>query len=319
MAGLTPDQCIAWLAERQYSVFSRDQAQDKGHSVSAIKYRLATGRWRSVFRGTYLVAGAVLTPHGETMAATLATGGHASHRSAAFLWAIEDIGAPSPPEVVIAGRRGASVQGVRVHRPIDLPEDDLTCIGKIPVTTKQRTLCDLASVLDARALEYALDDALRRGLVSAERLLARAREDAGPGRCGLPLLRELLEDRVGKPPTESHLETRFVRANRLLGLLEDAGLPEPARQVEIRRPDGTFVARVDFAYPEAKLVIELEGWSAHSSRQAFEDDRERERELAELGWLVLPVTDRSLDRPADVMRSTLRTYLHRTSGAGSEG
>jgi very-short-patch-repair endonuclease len=48
--------------------------------------------------------------------------------------------------------------------------------------------------------------------------------------------------------------------------------------------------RADFAWPNHKLVVEFDSWSAHGHKQAFKHDRRRNRWLAAQGWLVVPVT-----------------------------
>ena len=50
------------------------------------------------------------------------------------------------------------------------------------------------------------------------------------------------------------------------------------------------VARVDFAWPEMKLAAEYDGWEFHCSEEAFKKDRQRDRDLAALGWQVIRFT-----------------------------
>lgn len=50
-------------------------------------------------------------------------------------------------------------------------------------------------------------------------------------------------------------------------------------------PEGSY--RIDFANPELKLAIELDGFTYHSTREQFGKDRERERYLIEKGWKVI--------------------------------
>jgi very-short-patch-repair endonuclease len=95
-------------------------------------------------------------------------------------------------------------------------------------------------------------------------------------------LRRVLDRR---PPaaaaTDSELETRFLQ------LVRDAGLPQPQRQYEVR--DGTgFIARIDFAYRDRRLAIELDGFGPHADR--VERDRTRQNPLVLLGWTILRLT-----------------------------
>ena len=72
-------------------------------------------------------------------------------------------------------------------------------------------------------------------------------------------LQDLIEDIAAHGATDSPLETRFLQ------LLRRSRLPAPRRQYEIH-DEGTFIARVDFAYPEIRLAVEVDGYRFHSSR-----------------------------------------------------
>ena len=51
---------------------------------------------------------------------------------------------------------------------------------------------------------------------------------------------------------------------------------------------------VDFFWPEARLVVEFDGWSTHSSRAAFERDRRKDADLQLAGNRVMRVTHRQI-------------------------
>ena len=59
----------------------------------------------------------------------------------------------------------------------------------------------------------------------------------------------------------------------------------PVRQLWIGR------YRVDNAYPDIKLFIELDGYGGHSSREAFIRDRHRQNDVVALDWVPLRFTD----------------------------
>lgn len=48
--------------------------------------------------------------------------------------------------------------------------------------------------------------------------------------------------------------------------------------------------RLDFALPDKRLAIEVDGFTFHSSRDAFNRDRRRQADLEMLGWRVLRFT-----------------------------
>jgi very-short-patch-repair endonuclease len=50
------------------------------------------------------------------------------------------------------------------------------------------------------------------------------------------------------------------------------------------------VARVDFAWPAARLIVEADGFAYHSDRESYRRDRERLNHLERLGWRVLRFT-----------------------------
>ena len=154
------------------------------------------------------------------------------------------------------------------------------------------------------ALEDALDSALRRRLTSVNRLRLRVRADQQ--RNGIRRLRSLLAERDDKGhPSASRFETRLNR------LFLSAGLPS-LRRFTIW-DGGEFVARVDFCFPEAKLIVEADGYRWHSNRRAWQRDRERRNRLTSLGWQVIQVTWEDLirrpDRTIDRVRSMLQPRL----------
>jgi very-short-patch-repair endonuclease len=57
---------------------------------------------------------------------------------------------------------------------------------------------------------------------------------------------------------------------------------------------------LDFAYPPAKIAIELDGYDFHTSRDQFTHDRRRGRDLDRAGWRVLHFSGREINQ--DVVR-----------------
>lgn len=59
---------------------------------------------------------------------------------------------------------------------------------------------------------------------------------------------------------------------------------------------------VDFAWPEHRLIVELDGFAFHTDHESFEDDRKRDTDLQKKGWRVLRITYRRLHSdPAGVI------------------
>jgi very-short-patch-repair endonuclease len=75
-----------------------------------------------------------------------------------------------------------------------------------------------------------------------------------------------------------------------------AGLPQPIKEY-VFHPTRKW--RTDFAYPDIKLAIEVEGgsWSGgrHTTGTGFEKDCEKYNEAAILGWTVIRVTSKMIN------------------------
>lgn len=195
-----------------------------------------------------------------------------------------------------------------VHRN-ELSPAQITVVQSIPVTTLPRTFLDLAATVSPARVEEALDDALNRGLVSARQIRASL-TGAGRGRPGVGLLRSLIEARDGGPVPESVFETRLLRA------LTAAGLPRPAIQHPVVDAGGAFVARLDFAYPGARVGIEADGHRWHARRLRFRRDRARWNALMLLGWRLIHVTWTDLSERPDGVVAAVEQALSESTQAG---
>ncbi len=268
---------MAELAARQHGVVARRQLMQLGFDAGAIKYRTGLGRLHPLHRGVYAVGHAKLTVHGKWMAAVLACGPGAvlSHRSAAALW--ELITAPAKIDVIGSGNRR---NGMQLHRTRSLPREDRAVHLGIPVTSVTRTILDLKG----RYLKYAVEQADRQGLVDFGQLQRRATGE----------LKRMLAKYTEPPDTRSPLEQRFFE------LCRTAGLPLPSMNATV----GGFV--VDAFWPDRRVVVELDSWKFHKSREQFERDRERDAVLQLAGHRVLRLTDRRLDQERETVLRELR-------------
>jgi very-short-patch-repair endonuclease len=67
---------------------------------------------------------------------------------------------------------------------------------------------------------------------------------------------------------------------------------------------------VDAFWPQAKLVVELDGYAAHGTRRAFHSDRQRDRRLVRAGFRPIRLTAGDLRRErllAEALRELLRS------------
>lgn len=277
------------LARGQHGLVTAAQARASGMSADCMRWRVGIGLWVRVVPGVFALAGTADSWRRTTMAAVLAAGpgSVASHTTAAALYGLSGCGFRRVEITVAKGRSHRSRLAV-VHESAHLPGGDVTTIAAIPVTRPARTLVDLAGCVPRRVLEEAIDDALVRRLITLGRLTRRAETLGGPGRNGTVVLGQVLSCWEQGDMPESVAEMRFARR------LAANGLPKPVLQHEVHDPTGRFVARVDLAYPEARVALEMKGFRWHGTPLRYARDQERERRLAALGWLVLCAT------PADL-------------------
>lgn len=295
---MVPIPGLLELATSQSGVVSRDQAISLGLSKDQL-YRLTrSGFWRLVMPGVYIVKGFPETLEQRVFAGLAWAGPTAagSHRSAATLLELDV--RYDTADITAVVRKNSVPDGFVLHRSA-LAAGDRTRVKGIPLTSATRTLLDLGAVASRDDLELALEAALRKRLTSIPTLLAKL-EGAARGRRGVASVRKLLELRGTEvAPTGSPLETRFAQFARR------HRLPQMMRQFEIF--DGSrFMARVDFAIPEARLAIEILGYRWHSGRKDWHQDFARLNRLAEMGWRVLFVTMESLASPRTLAKEIRR-------------
>jgi len=236
------------------------------------------------------------------MAAVLAVGDGAmlSHRDAAALHGLRPPGDHARAEVTTAGR-GSSTKAIRVFRTTALDAEDVTSVHGIRVTSVARTLVDLAGTVSRAELAKALNEAERRRAVdlrAIERAMAATARRRGKGHAELRRALAQLAA-IGAPVTRSELEDRF------LALLDVHDLPQPQTNYGIEGME------VDACWPAQRLAVELDGWGAHATRRAFQEDRQRGNDLTAAGWTVLrftwaDVTRRPHDAAARVGRALAR-------------
>jgi very-short-patch-repair endonuclease len=290
-----PDRDVAALANRQHGVVSRPQLLEIGLGERAIEHRITRGLLHPIHRGVYAVGHGPQTREARWLAAVLAAGPDAvlGFRFGAALWCMRNT---SRLAVEVITPRVCRRPGIHAHQ-IALPADEVTIERGIPVTTPARTLFDLAAVVTTDQLEHAFNEAEVRRLsspTSLDALLARY-----PGRRGTQAIRRVLEKHrlYGETRTRSELE------RKLISLLDAHRLPRP--QVNRFTDDGELDAR----WPEHGLIVECDGFAAHGTRRAFEDDRARDRALTTAGWRVVRLTWRQLSTDGDTIAAQLQTLL----------
>ncbi|GAA4286915.1 DUF559 domain-containing protein [Georgenia daeguensis] len=201
-----------------------------------------------------------------------------------------DVAWPDDPVEVILppDRRVRSRTHLRVRGDVLLPGEMMRSrFG--PVTTPARTAFDVGRHSDPLRAVPLLDALVRATGVTRQQV-----EDVAAQHRGVRLIRELpkMLDLV-----DAGAES--VRESQLRVVLVQAGLPRPVTQYTVLTSDGMFVARVDLAWPELRVVVEYDG-SYHDDPRQVARDRARVNALRAAGWTVLVV-----DRPQFARRDDL--------------
>ena len=232
------------------------------------------------------------------MAAVLASGPEAvlSHHSAAALWGIRDN--RRGPIDVTSPSKTKSHGTIRRHEG-RRPTDEITVHDGIPVTTVPRTIFELAAS-SPQAVEPALRQAEFLRLYDSLSLLDLL--DRYPGHRGNRAIRAALA-RLRETPgrTRSTFEERFI------AFLDRYGLPRPHFNAWITV--GAYRYQADCLWPDQRLIVELDSWSAHGTRSAFRNDKARDRKLAVAGYTTTRIPWSALDDEPAAIASDLRALL----------
>jgi len=279
---MTDAAANAW-ARARYGVITRRELHRAGVTSDAIRHRVETGRLVELHPNVFLTGGTPLSWRASVLAACHWSGGIASHLSAAALWGLVGFAAGGRPHVVVAACHLPPRSGIVVHSTDFLPPAHQSRIGRIPVTSIERTLLDLGACARPVAVAAAVDDAVCRNLTTLARLNQCLYMTARKGRRGCGVLRGVLRDRAGtKVLPNSPLETRGFQA-----LLQSSILPRPRLQFEVFDANGDFVARPDFAWPQRRFAVEMDSFKHHGNVEQFRKDRKRLNALTLQGWTVM--------------------------------
>ncbi|MCP3857936.1 MAG: type IV toxin-antitoxin system AbiEi family antitoxin domain-containing protein [Actinomycetia bacterium] len=283
------------LFARQFGIIINPQAREAGMSQGQITRRVAQGRWERLRLGAYRSATTPLTWQGELLALVLLTGGTASHRSAVRLDQLDGSFACAP-EVTVEHPRQRPWAGAIVHGSTQMDLIRPRQVNGIAVTPVERSLIDVANVIDPRRLTRMVDDALRRNLTTLDRLWGTLVHHGARGRNGTAAFRADLDHREAQEGVPLSAWSRWVAT-----LLANSGLPEPVLEHRIDHR-GSFVAQVDLAYPGAGVAIELDSISFHARLERFDLDPRRRNQIRNAGWHLIEVTwDLYTNHPQDLV------------------
>jgi very-short-patch-repair endonuclease len=87
------------------------------------------------------------------------------------------------------------------------------------------------------------------------------------------------------------------------GVVTTAQLPRPETNAKLAPYE------VDVVWRAQRLIVEFDGYAAHSMRRSFEQDRRRDQILVADGWRVIRITWRQLTNEPESIAATLGAAL----------
>ncbi len=150
----------------------------------------------------------------------------------------------------------------------------------IRVTKPLITVIDAGVPLTPAEVGDMIIEGRRLKLFSVSDVRATIDRYARPGRTGISVAREAVEMiMIDGRPADSVLEFRFHVGPG------QHGLPPYRYQHEVRI--GRRKYRIDFAFPEVLLAVEVNGYKFHSTPEEVAANEERRNQLILAGWTVL--------------------------------
>ena len=262
--------------------------------------------FRSQVDGTAIIVPALLGPPDEHLAWLLRTKcGPESVVSGPVAARLGGWDIPGEEQIVVIPlHRRCSVTGVRI---LQRECANVLLRDELPLAHPLDAWADtLTSVTWRRSCEL-VDDALQQRLIDRTIMRQLVAARAGRGRRGATRLRLMLQ-RV-ETGARSEAEQRMSR------LLRRSMTGKWIANHPIYDDLGRILAEIDFALPELKIAIEVDGRAHHVGHRSFERDRARQNLLVLRGWLVLRFTwEQITNDPAGVIAAIRAAVLHRSSG-----
>jgi len=303
-------QIVTALLESQRQLVTPAQAKEAGAHSTTLARLAAAGELHLVEPGVYGPPDVPYTWDRRLLAANLRGGplARTSHLAVLRLLEVETYEG-APPEITIPSKRNLRQDGVVVHQSRDLRYIPPVLIDGIPCTPPRRLAVDLGAVLGETAYTTAMRALRRDHGLTWNQLGAILELHSKRGRTGCGALRRYIEryaDVDGIP--DSTLEQLF------LDDLLDAGFPLPVCQHAVPGPGGV-VYRIDFAYPEVLVAVEVDG-PHHRLERVRAKDRRRDAYLRSLGWEVLRFDEESVTyTPGAALHRIRRTLEERGAWA----
>ncbi|CAN5590356.1 type IV toxin-antitoxin system AbiEi family antitoxin domain-containing protein [soil metagenome] len=273
-------------------VITLAQARRSGLNQDCVDRRVRSSQWRRCAQGVYFVDDRPFTAAARVRATVWGYGPRATASGLAAAWWL-GLSAIVPGLVEVTVPRpghGRSHPGSRLRRR-NLAAADIVEKRGLRVTSPALTAIE-AAVRRGGGSASIMDTALQGEIDLRELWQAHLRNK---GRHGSPAARLLLQG--AGDGARSHAERLLVQ------LMKSAGITGWVANYPIGR------YKVDVAFTDDKLVIEVDGWAFHSDPATFREDRARQNQIALLGWQVLRFTWFDLTEQPERVIAEIRRVL----------
>ena len=200
------------------------------------------------------------------------------------------------------GIRMRPSSGLMVHQRLGAPLRNVR--GRL-ATAPAWTAVEIARTLRRPRALAVLDAALHVAVCTQAELTTAVTDQKG--RRGIVRARELVAIADGRAESPMESEARLV--------FIDGGLPLPELQYNIRDRHGDLW-RVDFAWPDSKVVAEYDSVEWHANPEGWKHDRLKAARLQECRWTSVPMTVDDVRRQPRELVNRIFCHLERAPLAG---
>lgn len=293
---------IREAATAQHGLTNRSQLIRLGATDHEIGWRLAAGRIVQPHPGVYYLDCTPRSWRTEVLSAVMAAGPKAlaSHRTAAILWGFDAIYGRMI-EVTVPFNGEPDPAGVIVHRTRRINPG--TVLDGIPLTLPEKALMDIAPFVGERVQMKATRSAVRQGITTVERLDAAVALYGGRGVAGTRMMRRVIR-------AVAHDQSGSVSEVDLKYIVMDASVAKPIQQLRIGLPNGDN-SYPDFAWPDRRRIVEVDGFGAHSTPEQLQHDLSRQNQLMDLGWEIRRFTATDIRERPDEVRFEITRFVNK--------
>lgn len=289
------------LARRYDSVARVADLLRMGVPPSTISYRTRrSGPWQRMLPGVVLMSSGTPTRRQRLVAALkyARAGAVLTGTAALRLYGVPSAASGSKIEVLIPHRRRRlSVGDVAIMRCRRMPthrwRDGLPCApparAVIDATRRMRNIDEVRDLIAAAV----------QGNVCTIGALGIELGKAHPGGTRLPRL-VLREVAAG---------IRSVAEAKARAMIQGSDLPQPVWNSDLYDHEGRWIARPDGVWEDLGVVLEIDSLTWHLSPAAYRATQARQRRMAKLGLLVIPVAPSDVSTDEAAFLDTLRDAL----------